>query len=214
MARCSQARENLLAAARDLICSRSYGAVSVDDICAAAGVGKGSFYHFFPSKAELVAAALEAYWQACRPEMDAHFSACNPPLDRLRGYLDRLVGVQAELTARAGRVLGCPYTCIGAEAAGEEPVVRAKAEEIFSRLGRYFESALRDAVAEHALPPMDVATRAKAIVAHIVGVLTQARIRNDAARIAELPAEVFLLIGLAEPRSSETRPTDRDSATR
>lgn len=207
MARCSQARENLLAAARDLIWSRSYGAVSVDDICAAAGVGKGSFYHFFPSKAELVAAALEAYWQACRPEMDAQFSACNPPLDRLRGYLDRLVAVQAELTARAGRVLGCPYTCIGAETAGDEPLVRAKAEEIFGRLGRYFESALRDAVAEQALPPMDVATRAKAIVAHIVGVLTQARIRNDPARIAELPGEVFLLIGLAEPRSADNRPT-------
>ena len=47
MARPSQAKENLIKAATDLIWEHSYGSTSVDDICARAEVRKGSFYHFF-----------------------------------------------------------------------------------------------------------------------------------------------------------------------
>ena len=69
MGRVSDAKPRLLEAAIDLVWSRSYGAVTVDDICAAAGVKKGSFYYFFKSKDELVAAALDAKWEQIRPAL-------------------------------------------------------------------------------------------------------------------------------------------------
>ena len=40
----------ILESARELIHSRSYADVGVAAICEHAGVNKGSFYHFFPSK--------------------------------------------------------------------------------------------------------------------------------------------------------------------
>ena len=46
----SESKRKLLEAAIDLIWKSSYGAVSVDDICAKAGVNKGSFYYAFKSK--------------------------------------------------------------------------------------------------------------------------------------------------------------------
>ena len=46
----------------ELIWEQSYGSVSVDVICERAGARKGSFYHFFPSKSDLAAVAIEDHW--------------------------------------------------------------------------------------------------------------------------------------------------------
>jgi AcrR family transcriptional regulator len=63
MGRSSNAKQRLILTALQLIQERSYGAVGVDLICKQAGVNKGSFYYFFPSKSDLAIAALESYWQ-------------------------------------------------------------------------------------------------------------------------------------------------------
>ena len=44
-----QSKTKLLGAAFDLIRSKGYAASTVDDICHAAGVTKGSFFHHFKS---------------------------------------------------------------------------------------------------------------------------------------------------------------------
>ena len=74
MKKMSETKEKLLQVGFDLIWDSSYGSVSVDDICKRAGINKGSFYHFFPSKADLVVEAYDAYWQQKRPDMDRIFS--------------------------------------------------------------------------------------------------------------------------------------------
>ncbi|MBO0795394.1 MAG: TetR/AcrR family transcriptional regulator, partial [Ktedonobacteraceae bacterium] len=63
MGRPSDARKRLIEAAKNVIFSHSYEGVSVDELCAAAGVAKSSFYHFFSSKQDLVLAAIESQWQ-------------------------------------------------------------------------------------------------------------------------------------------------------
>ena len=73
-------------AALELIWENSYSATSVDDICRAAGVRIGSFYHFFPSKCDLATAALEADWRKRKPLFDEIFSPTVPPLQRITDY--------------------------------------------------------------------------------------------------------------------------------
>ena len=55
----SASKTKLLETAIDMIWASSYGSVSVDDICAKAGVNKGSFYYAFKSKSDLAVAAFE-----------------------------------------------------------------------------------------------------------------------------------------------------------
>ena len=79
MGRTSDARDRLLQVAFDLIWQQSYGSVSVDTICDRAGVKKGSFYYFFPSKSDLAIAAYEEHWQQRRPVYDRVFSSSGAP---------------------------------------------------------------------------------------------------------------------------------------
>src|SRR6476619_6018808 len=110
MGRVSDAKDRLLDAAIKLVWRNSYGAVSVEDICDEAGVKKGSFYHFFPGKNELVAAAFRHLWVNNRPELDRIFSPSIPAVERLRGFFGYVANRQKQLCDAAGCVLGCPFS--------------------------------------------------------------------------------------------------------
>src|SRR3954470_16029242 len=102
MGRVSTAPAHLIEATIDLLWTESYGAVSVDAICERAKVKKGSFYHFFKSKDELVISALDAHWEARKPSLDQLFAPTRPPLDRLRAYFASVNERQMELAKKFG----------------------------------------------------------------------------------------------------------------
>ncbi len=52
-------RERLIAAASKFFLNGSYHSVGTAEICAEASVNKGSFYHFFPSKTDLLIEVIE-----------------------------------------------------------------------------------------------------------------------------------------------------------
>lgn len=84
-----ESKTKLLNAALNVIRAKGYAATTVDDICHAANVTKGSFFHHFKSKDDLALSAA-AYWG----EMTEGFFASAPyhnsedPLERLLGYVD------------------------------------------------------------------------------------------------------------------------------
>ena len=85
----SGTRGKLLDAARDVIRRKGYSATTVDDICTAAGVTKGSFFHHFHSKDELGVAAAEQFGaMAAAVFQSAPYRAYPDPRDRVLGYVD------------------------------------------------------------------------------------------------------------------------------
>jgi TetR/AcrR family transcriptional repressor of nem operon len=85
----SETRAKLLDAARDVIRAKGYAGSTVDDICAAAGVTKGSFFHYFDSKEELGVAAIERFGaMAATLFGNALYRAQSDPRDRVLGYVD------------------------------------------------------------------------------------------------------------------------------
>ena len=71
----TSSRERLIETAIEMVWKNSYSSVSVDDICKAADVRKGSFYHHFKSKAELAVEAMEQHYQKAKSDFDKVFSA-------------------------------------------------------------------------------------------------------------------------------------------
>jgi TetR/AcrR family transcriptional repressor of nem operon len=83
----SEAR--FLDSALRLIRSKGYAATSVDELCAAAGLTKGSFFHHFKSKEDLAIAATEHFsTMADGMFASASYRAIEDPLERLLGYVD------------------------------------------------------------------------------------------------------------------------------
>lgn len=101
------ARTRLLEAARDIIRRKGFAATSVDEICAAAGVTKGSFFHHFKSKEELGVTAAD-FWAETTGAFfaAAPYHAPGDPLDRVFAYVafrrSIIVGDIAEWTCLAG----------------------------------------------------------------------------------------------------------------
>jgi len=203
MGRTSDAKERLMAAALDLIWEASYGSVTIDDICKRADVRKGSFYYFFPGKAELAIAALEDMWKTqWKPFLDSHFSPSAEPLERLRGYLEAVYVNQSEKAAKYGRVLGCPICSVGTGVCTTEAEISAVVRDILARKRRYYESAIRDAVAAGVIEPCDPAQKALALYGLIEGLVGQARIMNDISLLKALPALGFELLRVKTPAAS------------
>src|SRR5271166_1271800 len=84
-----ESKTRLLNASLNVIRARGYSATTVDDICHAAGVTKGSFFHHFKSKEDLALSAA-AYWGEMTEGFFASASYHNSkdPLERLLGYVD------------------------------------------------------------------------------------------------------------------------------
>ncbi len=92
-------KTKLLDAALKVIRTKGYVATTVDDLCAEAGVTKGSFFHHFKSKEELALAAVE-HWNATTGGLfaQAPYTQIADPRDRVLAYIDfRAAILQGEL---------------------------------------------------------------------------------------------------------------------
>jgi TetR/AcrR family transcriptional repressor of nem operon len=189
----------LLDAARDLIHARSYASASVDDLCVAAGVNKGSFYYFFPSKRELILSVLDDQWARTREHvLDPAFQADIPPLERIDRFFRKVTEIH-----RRPVVLGCPFGNLALELSTMDEPVRDKVRSIFGGYRVYFETALADAMSQGHLGPIDVSETAQALVAYFQGALVLAKTHNDASVIANLASHARALIGAGPSRQAE-----------
>lgn len=84
-----EARARLIGAARSLVRHKGFAATSVDELCAAAGVTKGAFFHHFRSKEALGVALVEDWTATTGAMFAAHdYNRHADPLDRVFAYLD------------------------------------------------------------------------------------------------------------------------------
>ncbi|TWF78138.1 TetR family transcriptional regulator [Pseudonocardia hierapolitana] len=83
------ARTRLLDAAKQLVWDRGVEATSPNMVLARSGVGQGSLYHHFGSKAAWAEAAITALAADLTAETDELFSAHPTGVEQLRAYLTR-----------------------------------------------------------------------------------------------------------------------------
>jgi TetR/AcrR family transcriptional regulator, transcriptional repressor for nem operon len=105
-----ESKTRLLDAALHVIRAKGYSATRVEDICDAAGLTKGSFFHHFDSKEALALAAAD-YWIEGTGALfaSAPYHAPADPVDRLLAYVDfrkaLLMGELPDFTCLVGTMV-------------------------------------------------------------------------------------------------------------
>ena len=107
--------------------TNGFNASSVQDITAAAGVPKGSFYNHFASKEDFGVVAVQRYIQVLSPKLQILQDQNIAPLERLRlFYSDLIASLEAQQCQR-----GCLLGNFGAELSDQYPAIRDSVSKAF-----------------------------------------------------------------------------------
>lgn len=196
MGRPSDAKDRILEHAGQLFHEKGFHAVGISDICSAADVNKGSFYHFFPSKQQLALDVVDEVWHRVRGDLEQQLLTDKPPRRRLRAYFDGLYASQVSGCSAHGKQLGCPLANLGVEMATQDPVLRERILSAFDSQITYFERLVRDAQQLGEIAS-DVAPRqaAEAVLAFVEGKIMLAKLRDDTETLKDLLPAAERLLG-------------------
>jgi TetR/AcrR family transcriptional regulator, transcriptional repressor for nem operon len=159
------ARQKLLDAALVVIREKGYVATTVDELCARAGVAKGSFFHHFDSK-EALAVAAANYWSETTGVLfaEAPYHAHKDPLDRVLGYIDfrraLLTGDVPDFTCLVGTMVQEIYET--------NPAIRDACDDSISSHAEKIEADISEAMTQRGIA---ATWTAKSLALHTQAVL-------------------------------------------
>ncbi len=120
-------KSKIIENAKSIILSKGYNACTVDDICKAAGISKGGFYHNFKSKDYLGLTILEHYYyKHLDILLHGDFSKTNDPIKKVIGFIDHTKLVATQIWSD-----GCLLACYGNDISESNPLIKNKIEELF-----------------------------------------------------------------------------------
>jgi TetR/AcrR family transcriptional regulator, transcriptional repressor for nem operon len=184
-------RERIVERAAELFADRGIAAVSVDEVLAAAGAGKGQFYHYFRGRDELAAAAVGF---RCA-QVVAGLTEALGGVSSLKGLEQALAGFMTGFEQQG--MPGCPIGTLSTEVAGRNEEARVQAAAGFDAWEKLLAGAL-DRMREggELRADADPSVLATSLLASIEGGMVLSQARQD---MTSLRAAVEA--GLAHVRS-------------
>lgn len=152
-------RSHIIQVGAELIGRKGFGATGINAVLTAAGVPKGSFYHYFSSKNDFGLAVIDSFAE----EYDAKLQRIltDPTrscVDRLRAYFD----AGFENMASCEYTSGCLIGNLGQELSGQNEAFRMRLNTVFSGWEKRFELCIAQGQEageiDSTLVPSDVAS--------------------------------------------------------
>lgn len=171
-------RDRLLDAAVTLIRRNGFAATSVDQLCAAAGVTKGGFFHHFASKEAMGVAAAERWLAVTAPLFaTAAYHAAPDALARVLGYLD----LREQLIEGGSDAFTCLAGTLAQEVHLSHPAIARAAAAAIVGHARTLEADIASALADHGVDDVDPAGLALHVQVVLQGAFVVAKAIGDPA---------------------------------
>jgi TetR/AcrR family transcriptional repressor of nem operon len=193
-----EARARLIAAARGLVRQRGFAATSVDDLCAAAGVTKGAFFHHFASKEALGVALIDDWTETTGAMFAAHpYNSLPDPLDRVFAYLD----LRREILGQPIAEFSCVAGTTVQETFETSPPMREAATRSIGSGFEHVRRHLQEALAARPVPGVTAESLARLFQVTVQGgiILAKAEATADPAREAFDHLERYLRLIFDRP---------------
>jgi len=167
--RSEETRMNILSVAQGLFAQKGYEATGIMDICDAAGVSKGAFYHHFPSKQAIFMALLED-WLA---QLDVLMQAAMAAAPNVPEGLVQMAGLTSSVFEAANTQF--PLFLEFWIQAGRQPEIWQTVVAPYHRYQALFSSIFDKGIQEESLnQEISSAAAARVIIALAMGLLLQA----------------------------------------
>lgn len=194
-------RERIVAAAAELMTTRSVAGTTLEDIQEAAGISTSQLYHYFADKNDLVTAVIDF-------QTDQVLAFQQLGLDRieslqdLRTWCDTMV----RMVRGQGCVGGCPIGSLASDLAETDALARARLARSFEQWEDMIHEGLAAIAARGELPEhVDTDRLATATLAGIQGGLLLSQVRRETAPLeAALDTMLDHLASLGARSSSTT----------
>ena len=178
-------RQHILETGQRIIVGKGFASVGLNEILTAAGVPKGSFYHYFASKEQYGQALLQDYFDRYLAELDALFAAeAGCGRERLMRYWQTWLDKQVDACAEQK----CMVVKLGGEVADLSDAMRVTlrdgTEQVVQRIARVIEAG----VADGSIPPMDAPAIAQTLYQLWLGASLIGKLHRDGAALANAMA--------------------------
>ena len=160
-------RDNILDAATQLFSRNGYDATGVAEICAAAGVSKGAFYHHFPTKQAIFMELLNTYLN----NMEAGFNLMRREITDVPQAILQMAEMVGSLFQSAD--IHLPIFLEFWSQANHDPLVWQATVAPFHRYQTYFADMVREGIGRGSLQPVDPELAGRVLVSFAVGLLME-----------------------------------------
>ena len=166
--RSEETRTHILEVANLLFSKNGYDATGVAEICHAAGVSKGAFYHHFATKQSIFMELMESWLSG----LDAGFKLLLTQTANIPQALLQMADMTGNVFISADVRL--PIFLEFWTRANRDPAIWQATIEPYRRYQAYFSTLVQEGIAEGSLEPVDAALASRALVYQAMGMLMHA----------------------------------------
>jgi TetR/AcrR family transcriptional regulator, transcriptional repressor for nem operon len=187
-------RERIIKTALHLFHTQGFHAVGTNQICVEAEVNKSTLYHLFPSKVDMVLAALEVYANSMTKKMQQIAKSKMTASEKLQQVFANPFLANQELKEQFGNVKGCFVGNMALELSGQDERVRTYLTHVFQSWAAAIEPIVGELATLQGCDDLDTKQVAQSIVAYLQGAILMAKVVNNPQAIQDLAKSAARLV--------------------
>jgi TetR/AcrR family transcriptional regulator, transcriptional repressor for nem operon len=184
-------RERVIKTALHLFYTEGFHSVGTNQICSEAGVNKSTLYHLFPSKVDMVLAALEVYASDINKQFKQIAKSKVLATQKLEQIFETPFYANQDLKKQFGQVKGCFVGNIALELAGKEERVRTYLAHVFQTWAEAIEPIIEELAINKSIDTLKVS---HSVIAYLQGVILFSKTYNDPQSIKDFARYASALV--------------------